>query len=142
MSVGTMIGDLIRSLFKKPATELYPEVKTAAPSRLRGKLVWDPEQCVGCQLCIKDCPSNAIELIVIDKVNKRFVMRYHADRCTRCAQCVVSCRFKCMNMSNEVWEEASANKQPFEVYYGKDEDVEFLLERAARPESDEPCREE
>ncbi len=142
MKIGSMLGDLLQSLFKRPVTQMYPFKKTPAPERLRGRLFWDPEKCVGCQLCIKDCPANAIELVVLDKVNKRFVMRYHADRCTYCAQCVITCRFKCMNMSNEVWEEASANKQPFEVYYGKDADVEFLLERAARPEPDEPCPEE
>jgi formate hydrogenlyase subunit 6/NADH:ubiquinone oxidoreductase subunit I len=69
-------------------------------------------------------------------------MRYHADRCTYCAQCVMTCRFKCMDMSSEIWEEASTNKKPFEVYYGKDEDVEFLLARAARPEPENGCPEE
>lgn len=142
MSGVTMIGDLIRSLFKKPATELYPYEKKKAPSRLRGKLVWDPAQCAGCQLCIKDCPSNAIELIVIDKVNKRFIMRYHADRCTYCAQCVQSCRFKCMGMSNEDWELAATGKQPFEVYYGKEEDIALFMEQAAKPGTEEPCKEE
>jgi len=142
MKIGSMLGDLLRSLFKRPATQMYPLEKAPTPERLRGRLFWDPEKCVGCQLCIKDCPANAIELIVLDKVNKRFVMRYHADRCTRCAQCVVTCRFKCMNMSSEFWEEAAANKQPFEVYYGKDEDVDFLLEQAARPDLAEPCTDE
>ena len=88
-------------------------------------------------LCVKDCPSDAIELITIDKVAKKFVMRYHADRCTYCAQCVLSCRFKCLEMSSEDWELASANKQPFEVYYGREEDVAFLLEK--RPDQ---CPEE
>lgn len=142
MKIGSMLGDLLTSLFKRPATQRYPFEKAPAPERLRGRLFWDPAKCVGCQLCIKDCPANAIELVVLDKVNKRFVMRYHADRCTYCAQCVMTCRFKCMDMSNEVWEEASTNKKPFEVYYGKDEDVEFLLERAARPESDDSDKDE
>lgn len=141
MPIGNMLGDLVRSLVKRPATELYPSVKKNAPERLRGKLVWDPSKCVGCQLCIKDCPSNALELIVIDKVNKRFVMRYHADRCTYCAQCVQTCRFKCMGMSNEDWELASTQKQPFEVYYGKDEDIALFMEQAAKPGTEEPCKE-
>jgi formate hydrogenlyase subunit 6/NADH:ubiquinone oxidoreductase subunit I len=139
MKVGTMITDLLRSLFKKPATERYPFVKREAPPRFRGKLYWVPEKCTGCQLCIKDCPANAIELIVIDKAAKRFVMRYHADHCTYCAQCVESCRFKCLNLSNKDWEMAAMNKQPLEIYYGRDEDLAFLLEHAAKAGTEQPC---
>ncbi len=138
MGIGALLGDVVKSLFKKPATEKYPFVRYAAPERLRGYLTYDPEKCSGCQLCIKDCPSNAIELITVDKVNKRFVMRYHADRCTFCAQCVENCRFKCLNMSNDQWELASGDKAAFTVEYGRDEDIELLLERAAQPGANEP----
>jgi formate hydrogenlyase subunit 6/NADH:ubiquinone oxidoreductase subunit I len=137
MKIGTMLGDVFRSFFKRPATQLYPFERNPTPERFRGKLVWDPAKCSGCQLCIKDCPSEAIELIVLDKVNKKFVMRYHQDRCTYCAQCVVSCRFACLEMSNELWELAAIKKEPFEVYYGKDEDVAFLMEKIARDNSGE-----
>ena len=54
------------------------------------------------------------------------------DRCTFCAQCVVSCRFDCLGMSSEMWELASTKKEPFTVYYGKDEDIDFLLEKMAK----------
>lgn len=127
MKIGSMIGDIFQSLFKKPATVQYPFERIQAPERYRGQLFWDPEKCTGCQLCIKDCPSEAIELIVLDKVSRRFVMRYDMDKCTYCAQCITSCRFKCLNMSSEQWELASIKKEPFTVYYGKDEDVKFLL---------------
>ncbi len=127
MKIGSMIGDIFKSLFKKPATIQYPYERIKAPDRYRGQLFWEPEKCTGCQLCIKDCPSDAIELIVLDKVNKRFVMRYDMDKCTYCAQCIASCRLKCLNMSSDTWELASIKKEPFTVYYGTDEDVKFLL---------------
>lgn len=139
MTIGSMFGDIFKSLFKKPVTEKYPFVKKDAPENLRGKLVWDPEKCSGCQLCVKDCPANALELISVDKVNKKFVMRYNIDRCTFCAQCVESCRFGCLEMSDEMWELASIKREPLEVYYGRDEDIQQLLENAARPESNPPC---
>lgn len=139
MTIGSMFGDIIKSFFKKPITEKYPFVKKDAPENLRGKLIWNPEKCTGCQLCIKDCPSNGIELLVVDKVNKKFVMRYNVDRCTFCAQCVESCRSGCIEMSDEMWELASIKKEPFEVYYGKDEDIQFILEKAAKGETEAPC---
>ncbi len=136
MKIGSMLGDIVSSLFKKPATEKYPFERQPAPENLRGKLHWDPEKCSGCQLCVKDCPSDALELIVLDKANKRFVMRYDVDRCTFCNQCVMSCRFDCLDLSDKEWELAALTKEPFTVYYGKDEDVEFLLERAAQAGAD------
>lgn len=135
MKIGSMLGDIVRSLFKKPVTELYPFERRPAPKNFRGKLYWQPEKCSGCQLCVKDCPSDALELVVLDKVNKRFVMRYHIDRCTFCNQCVKSCRFDCLSLSEDEWELAALSKEPFTIQYGRDEDVEFLLERAAQPDA-------
>ncbi len=122
-----MLGDIVGSLFKRPVTERYPFVKTTPPERLRGKLRWNPEKCTGCALCTKDCPSNAIELITLDKKAKKFVVRYHADRCTYCSQCVENCRFGCIEMSHEEFELAALQRQPFEVMYGRDEDVQKIL---------------
>jgi NAD(P)H-quinone oxidoreductase subunit I len=141
MTIGSMFGDIFKSFFKKPITEKYPFIKVEAPENLRGKLVWDPEKCTGCMLCVKDCPANGIELITVDKVNKKFVMRYNVDRCTFCAQCVESCRSGCIEMSDEMWELASTKKDPFEVYYGKEEDIQALLDSTARPEVTVPCPE-
>jgi formate hydrogenlyase subunit 6/NADH:ubiquinone oxidoreductase subunit I len=142
MTIGSMLGDVVKSFFKKPVTEKYPFEKSETPAHFRGKLVWDPEKCSGCQLCVKDCPSNAIELITIDKVNKKFVMRYNLDRCTYCAQCVLNCRFGCLEMSEEQWELASTKREPFEVFYGREEDVRELLERAAQPNTETGCGDE
>ena len=139
MTIGSMFGDIFKSFFKKPNTEKYPFVKIDAPENLRGKLVWDPEKCTGCQLCVKDCPSSAIEILTIDKVNKKFVMRYNIDRCTFCSQCVESCRQECIEMSDEMWELASTTKEPFEVYYGREEDIKLIMEKAAMGEPEEPC---
>jgi len=131
MTIGAMLGDILESLFKKPVTERYPFERKPAPERLRGKLYWEPEKCSGCQLCVKDCPADAIELIVLDKVAKRFVMRYNPDRCTFCGQCVENCRFDCLGLSSEEWELAALNRDAFEVFYGKEEDIETLLAQTA-----------
>jgi formate hydrogenlyase subunit 6/NADH:ubiquinone oxidoreductase subunit I len=132
MSIAAMFGDVVRSLFSRPVTELYPFVKKPAPETLRGKLYWEPNKCTGCQLCVKDCPADALELIVLDRVNKRFVMKYHLDRCTFCSQCVQSCRFGCLDLSNTEWELAALRKEPFTMYYGKEEDIKAHLAKPAR----------
>ncbi|MCL4559037.1 MAG: 4Fe-4S binding protein [Chloroflexi bacterium] len=138
MKIGAMFGDVFQSMFKRPATERYPFERRPAPENLRGELFFDAAKCVGCALCVKECPSEALELITIDKAAKRFVIRYHVDRCTFCAQCVQNCRFKCLSLSNEKWELASGKKDPFTIYYGRDEDIEFLLAKAARRNLETP----
>jgi len=141
MKIGAMFSEVFRSLFNKPTTHTYPVEKIPAPDHYRGKLVYNPETCTGCMLCVKDCPAEALELITIDRKAKKFVMRYHTDRCIFCSQCVENCRFSCLQMSNDQWELAALNKEPFTIYYGKEEDVRFILEPAAAEEAEQPCPE-
>jgi formate hydrogenlyase subunit 6/NADH:ubiquinone oxidoreductase subunit I len=126
MRIGAMLGDITRSLFKKPVTELYPFTRKASPERLRGKLIFDPDKCTGCKICVRDCPANALELHVIDKAAKRFVLRFHSDRCTFCAQCVFSCNFDTISLSHEAWELAALSQEPFNVPCGRPEDIAAL----------------
>jgi NAD(P)H-quinone oxidoreductase subunit I len=140
-TIGAMFGDVFKSLFKKPATEKYPFERKPDPERLRGKLFWNAEKCTGCQMCVRDCPANALELIVIDRASKKFVMKYHAERCTFCNQCVFSCKFGCLNLSHEDWELASLQQEPMTISYGREEDIKFLLEKAAQPDNPETEKE-
>lgn len=132
MKINTMFGDIVVSLFHHPITEKYPFERREAPERLRGQLQFNPESCTGCGLCVKDCPAEAIEIIVVDKANKQFVLRYNIDRCTFCAQCVNSCRQECLSMSDKLWELAGYNRESMLVYYGTDENVKTVLENRAR----------
>lgn len=124
MAIGTMFGDIVRSFFRRPATRLYPVERVEAPARMRGQLRYDPEKCVGCGLCSKDCPADALELITLDKKAKRFVIRFDVGRCTFCGQCVSSCRFDCLEMPAQHWELADFTTDNFVRLYGEDADVE------------------
>ena len=127
MRIGTMFQDIVESFFKKSATQLYPAERVAPPERYRGVLSYTPSACTGCKLCVKDCPSDAIELFILDRAAKKYVVEYHMDRCIYCGQCMASCKFNCIEMSNQDWEHAALNKD-FMVYYGRDEDIAKHLE--------------
>lgn len=133
MKIGSMFKEIVVSFFLPPITEKYPFEKPKTANRFRGKLAFDSSKCTGCNLCSKDCPANAIEIVIIDRAAKRFVARYNMDRCVYCAQCIQSCKFKCLNLSKDDWELAALHKGHFEVNYGKEEDIAVLLERFAQP---------
>ncbi len=120
---GTMFLDVFKALFSKPATIPYPFTRKPAPSEFRGIVEWNEELCIGCMMCDKDCPSNAIDFIVLDRKEKRFVMNYRYDICTYCAQCVASCRPKAVSLNDEAWENASLDKSVFNLWYGSPENV-------------------
>lgn len=138
MKLGAMISDIIESTFKRPATERYPFERKAAPTQLRGKLLWERESCTGCGLCAKDCPSDAIEVVVIDRKAKQFVFNYNVDQCLFCAQCVHSCRQGSLEMQSEEWELAALARDGYKLYYGNDEDIKAYLE-GTLPENPKPA---
>jgi formate hydrogenlyase subunit 6/NADH:ubiquinone oxidoreductase subunit I len=133
MRIGAMLGDISRSLFKRPVTELYPFERRPTPERLRGHLTFEASRCTGCKICVRDCPAAAIEIVTVDKATKRFVMRFHRARCTYCAQCVVSCNFDALGMSHECWELAALSQDPFWVSLGRPEDIEAMAAAAPKP---------
>lgn len=138
MKIGTMLTDVFSAFLSKPITQKYPSQRTPAPEKLRGRLFWEHNRCSGCGLCVKDCPANALEVITIDRANKRFVMVYHLDKCTYCAQCVVNCRFKCLEMSATDWELAGLKKEDFTKYYGDEGDVDVYLAQLGHSNAEPP----
>ena len=124
---GTMLSDIVKAFFHKPATINYPAEYSEVPVRTRGKVIYTADTCTGCRLCVKDCPANAIDILVIDRKEKRFVMDYNLENCIFCGQCVESCHFDCIELSNKEWELASTNRDDFSILYGRKEDVQKVL---------------
>lgn len=129
-----MWRDVLRSLLRRPVTELYPAEQRPAPTALRGRLHYDPAKCTGCSLCVKDCPADAIQIVTIDKSNKHYAMIYHVDRCTFCGQCVDNCRFDCISMDSQSWELADTDREGFQVAYGREDELAMARLLAGKPE--------
>lgn len=86
---GKMFPFVMSNLLKKPATISYPDEKEEKPENFRGKLQYDRDKCVGCRICMRNCPTGAIE---IQKVaEKQFKAIVCLDQCIYCGQCVESC---------------------------------------------------
>ena len=114
---GKISGLLIRSLFKKPATINYPAQKSGMVEGFRGKLKFNPKLCIGCKLCMRDCPSGAI---VIKKVGEnKFEAEIDIAKCIYCAQCVESCPKKALESTGE-FELASLDRMKLKVVFSAD----------------------
>jgi formate hydrogenlyase subunit 6/NADH:ubiquinone oxidoreductase subunit I len=94
-----MVRELLRSLLKKPATVKYPAEGKEMVKDFRGKLKFYPERCIGCKLCMRDCPTGAIEIRKINE--KEFEAEIDLGKCIYCAQCVDSCMKKALEVTPE-----------------------------------------
>lgn len=113
-----MIPKVLSQMFKKPYTNKFPakyapsdvtgflkavnegkariNPPVETPEGFRGKIQYDYETCIGCKLCIKVCPTEAIDFKPEDKKIKIYL-----SRCCFCAQCNDICPKNCLSMSNE-----------------------------------------
>ena len=111
---GKMIKQVLQSIFKKPATTKYPFIKEAPPKNFRGKLKFYTQNCIGCKMCMRDCPSNAIT--IIKTADGKFECALDLAKCIYCAQCVDSCPKKALEASNE-FELASLDREKLKVVF-------------------------
>jgi NADH-quinone oxidoreductase subunit I len=108
---GTMValakgfGVTLRSLWRKPVTEDYPDEPVHFKARYRGIHVLQRdenglEKCVGCFLCAAACPARCIYIEAAENTDarrisagERYARVYNIDysRCIFCGYCVESC---------------------------------------------------
>jgi formate hydrogenlyase subunit 6/NADH:ubiquinone oxidoreductase subunit I len=86
---GKMLKEVLWSVGKKAATVRYPYAKVTMPPDFRGKLVFDPAKCIGCKMCMRDCPARALEIVKVGE--KKFEAHVDVAKCIACGQCVDSC---------------------------------------------------
>lgn len=91
----SMSKTVLPSLFKKPATRLYPYVQRKPFKNTRGKVEINISSCSFCSFCQRKCPTGAITVTKTDK-------KWEINRlqCIACNACVELCPKKCLSMEN------------------------------------------
>lgn len=86
---------VLRSLFRKPATQMYPVIPRAWQERTRGHIGIEIDECIFCGICQRKCPTNAI---VVNKAGKSWTIE--RMQCIQCSCCVEVCPKQCLTNEN------------------------------------------
>lgn len=129
---GKMVREVLHSLMSKSATTKYPFVKFEMPDRFRGKLNFHPEKCICCKLCMRDCPSGAINVRKLPDKSIECVI--DLSRCIYCAQCVDSCPKAALESSREFELAGTDRAQMKVVFHGEPPPAAPAAQPAAKPD--------
>ena len=110
--------ELLKQLLRRPATNPFPVKRlpgsvasfraavkagrkavaqpVAVPDSFRGRVLYHRDKCIGCRMCTKVCPAEAV--VFIEKERK---IRYHLSRCAFCGECVDICPVKALEFTKD-----------------------------------------
>jgi NAD(P)H-quinone oxidoreductase subunit I len=90
---------------RRPVTVQYPYEKLVPSERFRGRIHYEFDKCIACEVCVRVCPIN---LPVVDwefnKTTKKKVLKHYSidfGVCIFCGNCVEYCPTNCLSMTEE-----------------------------------------
>ncbi len=90
---------------RRPITVQYPYEKLILSERFRGRIHFEFDKCISCEVCVRVCPIN---LPVVDwefnaEIKKKELKSYSIDFgvCIFCGNCVEYCPTNCLSMTEE-----------------------------------------
>ncbi len=90
---------------RRPVTVQYPYEKLIPSERFRGRIHFEFDKCIACEVCVRVCPIN---LPVVDwefnKVSKKKKLNHYSidfGVCIFCGNCVEYCPTNCLSMTED-----------------------------------------
>ncbi|MBQ8956119.1 MAG: 4Fe-4S dicluster domain-containing protein [Lachnospiraceae bacterium] len=96
MSLANFTKTELKNLFRKPATEKYPDGPATYKDTTRGHIENNMDTCVLCSVCQMRCPTGAI---TVDRKAQTWSIRPFS--CIQCRRCVDNCPKKSLSMAKE-----------------------------------------
>ena len=117
------VTDQCQGCLAHPCREVCPK---GAISEVNRRSVIDPEKCIGCGRCVKECPYNAIlkmerpcakacgmKAIKSDEFGRADI---DYDKCVSCGMCLVNCPFGAIADKSQIFQTIQAIKSDVPVY--------------------------
>jgi formate hydrogenlyase subunit 6/NADH:ubiquinone oxidoreductase subunit I len=126
-----VFSEVIKHLFKKPATCGYPFTPAKPMPQFRGRIDFDSSKCIGCQMCVRVCPAKAIEIPLSKEqppapvqvegqppvaARKKFDCIMKLGNCVYCWQCAETCPKKAL-VTTQDFELANVDRKQLVRHY-------------------------
>jgi NAD(P)H-quinone oxidoreductase subunit I len=104
-NIGQGLSVTFDHMRRRPVTVQYPYEKLIPSERFRGRIHFEFDKCISCEVCVRVCPIN---LPVVDwefnkETKKKKLKHYSIDFgvCIFCGNCVEYCPTNCLSMTEE-----------------------------------------
>lgn len=113
----TIEKEVISNFGKKPVTLRFPFEKMRPVENSRGQPTWKIKRCMGCNLCVNVCPSQAIELRGKGRESE---IIYYQSKCLFCGECIDVCPTNAIHSISE-YETVFPEKDKMRIEYSRSE---------------------
>ena len=90
---------------RRPVTIQYPYEKLIPSERYRGRIHFELDKCIACEVCVRVCPINlpVVDWVFNKEAKKKELRNYSIDFgvCIFCGNCVEYCPTNCLSMTEE-----------------------------------------
>ena len=99
------LGVTFDHLRRRPVTVQYPYEKLIPSERYRGRIHYELDKCIACEVCVRVCPINlpVVDWVMNKATKKKELRNYSIDFgvCIFCGNCVEYCPTNCLSMTEE-----------------------------------------
>nr|YP_009690977.1 NADH dehydrogenase subunit I [Pecluma dulcis]QEG57757.1 NADH dehydrogenase subunit I [Pecluma dulcis] len=103
--IGQGFAVTLDHLNRSPITVQYPYEKNLSSERFRGRIHFEFDKCISCEVCVRVCPINlpVVDWTLMKDIKKKRLKSYSIDFgvCIFCGNCVEYCPTNCLSMTEE-----------------------------------------
>lgn len=92
------------NLFRRPATVSFPKgTPPKAAAGYRGRIIYKPELCINCGLCMRVCAPQCMTRTIetLENGDQKITLSFDQSSCTFCSLCADFCARKAIELSGD-----------------------------------------